>query len=225
MLLLTTYSPAKDAENYVRTLFDLAYKHHGDVKRNQAILEGITIDGIRGILADATNRETALECITELLEGHSERSNLEQKAASLQNEWLTRGKQIIFQLEALYGLPCPFDQIDIDLTTIPSCPYDYAKKRIFVHAEPGIQTQFRILSHELNHFFFYFKYAKSLSSRLEKRQLETLKESLTVFTNPEQRPYPEAAPLVEKYIAKGIKTIEDAIEAGVEFFSKTSLIG
>lgn len=216
MILTASYSPEKDAENYIRTLFDRAYHHYGDGQRNQKILAEIENEEIRNLLTEGTDREIVLSGVTDLLSQQPTRTTFEKKATDIQETWNQRGAQIIFQLEALYGLKCPFENITIDLTTISSCPYNYQKRQIFVHAIPGIQAQLRILSHELNHFFFYWKYAEKLSAVLDKNQLELLKESLTVFTNPEQSPYPNAKKLVEAYIASQVDTIDKAVEIGIK---------
>lgn len=217
MLLTASYSPANDAENYTRTLFDQAYHHYGDTQRNQNILAEIENEKIRALLTKGTIRDEVFSGITEILEKQPARSSLDEKARALQEAWKERGDQIIFQLESLYEIPCPFEQVTTDLTTISSCPYQYKKRQIFIHAMPGIQAQLRILSHELNHFFFYWKYTEKLSVVLNKEELETLKESLTLFTNPEQKPYPNAKLLIEQYLVTGADSIEKAIEVGTAF--------
>lgn len=58
-----------------------------------------------------------------------------------------------------------------------------------VFGETTIKRQLQILTHELNHFMFYY-YFGALKERLGKERFESIKEALTVFTNPEEKGYP-----------------------------------
>jgi hypothetical protein len=222
MILTISYFPKKDAENYIRTFFDHAYEYFGQNERTQKLLNEISLPEIKSIFLEGKDRNATFESVTKILESNPSIPELIQKAKALEEIWKKLGDQIVFQLESLYGINCPFGEVHVDLTTLTVCPYDYKNKQIFVHALPGPQAQLRILSHELNHFFFYYKYTEQLSHVLNREQFELLKESLTIFTNPEQAPKPNEISLRKQYIDLKAKTIDEAVEIGRTFLNRAS---
>lgn len=215
--ITVSYTPAKDAENHVHAIFDNVYNTYGRTRMKERLLTKVELDVVKKILETGENRDEALQAITTMFTDRSDRGALEQKAKDLEATWSKLGDQIVLQLEALYNQNCPFDIVHIDLTTLPICPYNFKEKQIFVHAAPGIQTQLRILSHELNHFFFYHVYSNDLGQKLGKEKFELLKESMTIFTNPEQGGKPDEEPLRKLYIKKRTRSLNEAVKIGSDF--------
>ncbi len=107
----------------------------------------------------------------------------------LELAWKNEGSRIEDQLQKLYERKVPFKLIKIYLSSLPICPYNFEKRWIMVFGETTIKRQLQILTHELNHFMFYY-YFGALKERLGKERFESIKEALTVFTNPEEKGYP-----------------------------------
>ncbi|MEK7606621.1 MAG: hypothetical protein AAB444_00250 [Patescibacteria group bacterium] len=217
MQLSATYEPVKDAENYIRAIFDAAYMPHGYVGLTEKLLGMIEIAEIKDILMRKGDRAETMEKITVLLAESHEGIALDERARQLEDAWGHLGDQVIFQLEVLYGREWPFEAVHVDLTTLPICPYDFKARRIFVNARLDVRCQLRILSHELNHFLFYAAYSNDLFEKLGREKFELLKESMTIFTNPEQVGKPNEEPLRKLYVDKGVMTIGEAVDAGVNF--------
>lgn len=221
MKLTASYNPKRDAENHVRAIYDQIYKSYGRADMREKLLGQIKSSAIKEALEQAKTREEALGRIAVELENIHQQNNgeLSAKAEKLTNAWEKVGKQIEWQLSFLYQQKFPFEEVVIDLTTIPMCPYDFKAKRIFVHAQAPTQIQLSILAHELNHFMFYFYYPK-LRDELGDAKFELLKESLTLFTNPEQTGKPDEMPLRELFMSKSYANLDEAIEDGKQFLSK-----
>lgn len=217
MNLTVSYDPIRDTENYLRAIYDAAYLAHGREGMVERLLGLIENEAIKNALKQKGEREQVSKTIVKLLDESPGKSELGEKAHALENAWVRLGDQVIFQLEALYDREWPFEHVHVDLTTLPICPYDFKAKRIFVHATPSSQTQLRILSHELNHFMFYDVYSKDLHEKLGKEKFELLKESVTIFTNPEQAGKPDEEPLRKLYIEKSVKSISGAVKIGVDY--------
>lgn len=219
MKLIVSYNPDKDAENHVRAICDSTYLAHGRQDMKEKLLASVESDAIRSALSSGGSREEIKAMVTKLLSEAPGRAVLDEKAKKLEAAWGSLGDQVIFQIESIYDKDWPFDEIYVDLTTLPICPYDYKGRRIFVHALPSPQAQLRILSHELNHFMFYDTYAGGLVATLDREKLELLKESLTIFTNPEQEGKPNERPLRGYFLEKRIRSVEEAVAAGKEFLA------
>lgn len=95
---------------------------------------------------------------------------------------------------------------------MPICPYNFEKKWIIVFAGASIEKQLQILTHELNHFMFYH-YFGELKKEIGEEELESLKEVLTVLTNPEEKGYPDQQEL-RIWLLWQNKTIPEIIEDG-----------
>ena len=215
MKLTASYNPARDAENHVRAIYDQIYKSHGRTDMREKLLGQVESPAIREALEQAKTREEALERVTAELTGIHQKNNgeLGVKAEKLMAAWEKAGKQIEWQLAFLYQQKFSFEEVSIDLTTIPICPYNFKTKQIFVHAKAPVQIQLNILAHELNHFMFYFYYHK-LREELGDDKFELLKESLTLFTNPEQAGKPDEKPLRGLFLSKSYNNLNEAIEDG-----------
>lgn len=70
--------------------------------------------------------------------------------------------------------------------------------------------------HELNHFMFYRYYLK-LRDKLGIEKFELLKESITLFTNPEREGKPDEAPLRRLFMGKSYKNMDEAIKDGATY--------
>lgn len=217
MKLTASYDPAKDAENHVRAILDAAYLPHGRVGFTEKLLGMVENENVKGVLARKGDRAEALGEITAILAESQDRQGLDEKACKLEDTWNSLGGQVLFQLEALYGRDWPFEGMHVHLTTLPLCSYDFKGRKIFVHAKQGVQGQLRILSHEMNHFLFYAAYANDLSARLGQEKFELLKESMTIFTNPEQAGKPNEEPLRKLYIEKRVRSLDEAVQLGTDF--------
>jgi hypothetical protein len=217
MKLTVAYNPAKDAENHMKAIFDAAYMPYGQVDLPGKLLGMVANEAIKGLLAQKGDRADTLGKITDILAESQGRPELDEKARKLEEAWVKSGDQVIFQLETLFGRDWPFKAIGVTLTTLPICPYDFKARTIFVYATSGPQSQLRILSHELNHFLFYVVYANDLSSKLGKEKFELLKESVTIFTNPESAGKPHEEPLRKLYMEKGVRGLDEAVRIGAEF--------
>lgn len=217
MKLTASYDPAMDAENHMRAIFDEAYLPHGYVGLKEKLLGMVEIEAVKVLLMNKGDRTETLNKIIAILAESQRRPELEDKARRLEEAWGSFGGQVIFQLEALYNRDWPFEAIHVVLTTLPICPYDFKARRIFVHAKPGIQSQLRILSHELNHFMFYVVYTKDLFEKLGKEKFELLKESMTIFTNPEQAGKPNEEPLRKLYLEKRVRNLDEAVRLGADY--------
>ena len=222
MHLTVSYDPAKDAENHVRAIFDAAYTSRGRGDMRERLLPGVRLEAVRAALVEGGERDVVLAKVTDLLAAAPDCAAIESGGVtSLENAWAKFGDQVIFQIEALYGRDWPFESVHVDLTTLSICPYNFKERRIFVHykdsSPSGLREQLRILSHELNHFMFYTVYAEELSEKLDREKFELLKESVTIFTNPEWSGSPDEEPLRKLYIEKRARTLDEAVRVGVEF--------
>lgn len=217
-----SYNPAKDAENYVWSVFKFSHISHGYVNLRDILLSGITNEKVRGFIENGKDVDEVRNNITDALGSDPERTEWENKAVQLSESWNELGDQIVFTLESLYGMDNPFDEVTVDLTTLPICPYNFKERQIYVSAKPSVQFQLRILLHELNHFFFYWKYAKDYSEKLGKEKFELLKESMTIFTNPEQKGKPNEEPLRKHFIENKVRIIDDVVKLGAEFLLSNS---
>lgn len=220
MKLIVNYDPVKDAENYFRGFYDSSILAHGRKGMKEKLLSTVTSDKLKKILINVEEKSIFLDKVTGFLSNNSNCLVFDRKAKELEEKWNDVGSQIIFQLNVLYGIVCPFDKIYIDLTTLPFCPYDFKKRQIFVHASVGIQTQLAILSHELNHFYFYWVYSSDLWKRLGMEKFELLKESMTIFTNPAQLAKPAEIELRQLFIEKGVRNIAEAVALALEHWGK-----
>jgi hypothetical protein len=218
--LTASYSPDIDAENYARAFFDNYILSHGRGDMTEYLKKLIKNENILTILNNSKDGNSAKTSLTDLLTNNDENNSLQEKALKLESEWLKLGDQIILTLENLFQAPCPFSKIHIDLTTLPFCPYDYKNKHIFVYANTDIQSQMRIILHELNHFFFYSMYPNLPLKNNRPELYELLKESLTLFSNPEQAGKPNEQKLRDYYIQNNIRSIKQAVEMGSKYLER-----
>ncbi len=220
--LTASYSPDIDAENYTRAFFDNYIISHGRGDMAEYLKKLIKNENILTILNNSKDGNSAKASLTNLFTNNDENKSLQDIALKFESEWLNLGDQIIFTLENLFKISCPFEAVHIDLTTLRLCPYDYRKKRIFVYANTDIQSQMRIILHELNHFFFYSLYHNLPLKKHNHEMYELLKESLTLFSNPEQTGKPNEKQLREYFIKNNIDSIEKAVDLGSIYLDSTT---
>lgn len=222
MVIKATYDPKFDANNYIRAIFDKAHLEHGRKNMQDDLINSIESEKIKTAITKSTDRDKTLKDIENILaENYQADTEYFKNRVDKLNLFLSKlGAQIKVQLVFLYQKPFPFKKISVYLTTMPLCPYNYKEKYIYVYAKTNPQNQARILVHELNHFMFYYYYS-DLAPKLGKEKFELLKESLSIYTNPEQEGKPNEKPLRELFIKKQPKTLEQAIKIGVEYLLQT----
>lgn len=220
MHITIIYSTQKDADNYLNGVFEFKHFKHGRKNIREDLLSKINPILSAGI-KKAKDKEEAKKLISVFLEKWQKENSkyIESTIKDLESEWNRTEKDIIKKLDMLYQKPFPFDQITIYLTSLPLCPYSYKDKYLYVYLNKSPEKQAKIILHELNHFMFYF-YHPELKEKLGHEKYELLKESLSYFSNPEQKGKPNEKELREFYSSKEWKNLDDAIKSGVDFLSK-----
>ncbi|MDO8570066.1 MAG: hypothetical protein Q7R97_00585 [Candidatus Daviesbacteria bacterium] len=190
MKIRVVYSLLIDTNIYMNSIYQFAWLKHGREDMQKKLLSKYPID-FQEQLQSAKNTKQAKVIIRKYLKNNYKNNQLlyKQSAKLLTKVWKKEEKKIIEQLETLFNNKFPFEKITIFFTTAPICPYNYNKRWIAVVCKATPEIQINILKHELNHFMFYFYYSE-LKMTLTTEKFESLKESLTVFTNPEEQGYP-----------------------------------
>jgi len=121
--------------------------------------------------------------------------------------------KIISKLESVYQQKFPFNKIAVFLTTIPICPYNY-QDRWFMVSSTDKKQIIKTATHELNHFMFYYYYADHLKQKnISSKNIEIIKESLAILTNPEGNPNkPDVLPLEKIILSHTDKSIDQIID-------------
>ena len=211
------YSFKKDSKNYINSVYQFSYFLHGRKNIKNKLLQNIDI-AAQEIIVKSENKEFAYNKIYEYLKERYNRDKFEivNSIKNLRNILDNSKKLIINKLENLYKNKVVFEKVTIYLTTIPVCPHNYKEKYFFVYLleKPSIQSN--IVLHELNHFMFYFYYSHLLS-KLGMEKFELLKESLTFFTNPEQKGKPNEKELRDFFSGRKWESIDSAIKEAVKF--------
>ncbi len=83
-----------------------------------------------------------------------------------------------------------------------------------VFGRANTRKQLQIITHELNHFMFYY-YFGELKNELGKEKFESLKEALTIFTNPEEKGYPNQKRIRNQLAKQKVKSIPKIVQSGV----------
>lgn len=218
MLVKIIYDPKFDANNYIRAIFDKEHLKHGRENMYENLLNSIESEKIRLCLTEVEDREQALKIIVGILtEAYKKQKiNFDDRIKLLSTAWRSVGSQIEAQLEFIYKKSFPFKKIRVYLTTLSLCPYNYKEKYIYIYLKTSPKNQVRVMTHELNHFMFYYYYS-DIAAKLGKEKFELLKESLTVFTNPEQEGKPKEKILRELFIKKQPTTLKQAINIGTKY--------
>lgn len=214
MKLNITYSPEKDAQNHVNTVYKFRFLKHGREDIQQKLLSKLP-SKLQEVITSATSDTDAHDKILKFLKAwQKQQPNLINNSINnLQFYWNKTGSAIIKSLEFFYQKPLPFDEITIYLTMAPISPYSFEGKYIFIFAQIPPMGQVGTILHELNHFMFYHYYPE-LKDKLGEEKYELLKESLTFFTNPNQIGKPDEDKLRQLYASKNWSSVEEIINAG-----------
>lgn len=189
-MLKATYSIDKDILNYLNVFGGFKYLKHG---RNIALMkltEGFPQEFLRKFSRDL-KREEAIEIVRGYLR-YQHPFLFEYIARVIRHLQIlldSHEGEIVNKLETLYGTKFPFANIDMYITTLKICPHNYGEKWFMVSIYGDKDNHLKTTLHELNHFMFYY-YFGNLEKKLGTVKFESLKEALTVLTNPEEEGYP-----------------------------------
>src|SRR3989344_7387465 len=205
------YSLERDIGNYVNALYRFKWLKHGRGDIQEKLLAPFP-KPFKHHLEKAKNENQARQVSAVLLEkSYTERKRRFSKVAKkLEYAWQKEGSKIEKKLQDVFTKKIPFKKINFYLTSLPICPYNYKERWIMIFANIPTERQLQILTHELNHFMFYY-YFGNLESELSKEKFESLKEALTVFTNPEEKGYP-AQQKLRAWLVKEEGTIPEIIK-------------
>lgn len=212
MRIKVIYSLQHDIDNYTDSLYRFRWNKHGRENIQEVLLKPFSED-FKKSLKKATNKKEAQKIVEKfLLQGLDGRKQTYLAVANnLETAWKESGDAIIKKLEKIYGKEVPFNLITVYLSSIPICPYNFKQRWIYAFAGTSTQRQLRILTHELNHFMFLFHFG-NLKDKVGNDNFESLKEALTVFTNPEEKGYP-AQQKLRTWLNKQKGTVSEIITA------------
>jgi hypothetical protein len=195
MDIIVEYSLEKDIWNYLHALYKFSWLKHGRNEIQEKLLAPFPTP-FKNKLKQAKDEEGAKQIVKKYLsENLGNRQLRYQKVAGeLKTAWLENKRQVESRLEEIYQEKIPFETLTIYLSTLPISPYNFKEKWIIVYGEASRERQIQITVHELNHFLFYHFYYH-WKEKLGTENFESLKEALTVFTNPEEKGYPKEAKL------------------------------
>jgi len=211
MQLKVTYSFERDINNYVDSLYHFRWDKHGREDLQENLLKPFPYV-FKKALKESVNKEAAEKVIEKYLlkNINRRRKTFLSVAKNLKIAWKENKTSIINNLEKIYGKNFPFKSLTVYLSSIPICPYNFNERWIYIFAGTSTQRQLRILTHELNHFMFLY-YFGSLKDNIGNSNFESLKEALTVFTNPEEPGYP-AQQKLRTWLKKQKGTVSEIIE-------------
>lgn len=210
MQIKVTYSFGHDVGNYFNSIYKFRWFKHGRKRIQEELLKGLPTSFKKSLVNAKKDREAKEAIKGYLLKEFDNRKNLYKSISSkLQDEWSLKKEAIESNLEKVYGKRIPFKTIGIYLTSLPISPYKFPEW-ILIYAEMPAKRQLEVITHELNHFMFYY-YFGSLKEKLGLKKFEMLKEALTVFTNPEEKGYPSEKKL-RAWLKEQKGTVTEIIE-------------
>lgn len=206
MKINVSFSLQHEIDNYLDSLWKFKWEKHGRQNIQERLLGPFPI-WFKDKLNRAQTEKEARTVISEYIKQNilTKGKKYKDTSTNLENVWESQKAKILAGLESIYGYTIPFKKLTVYLTSIPICPYSYKELWIMVSTNASTNEQLNIISHELNHFMFYY-YFPQLKKRLGIRKYESLKEALTVFTNPEEKGYPS-----QKKLRGWLKTQEGTI--------------
>lgn len=212
MEFVVKYSIKKDIDNYLCAVWDFRYLRHGRKNIQKKLLKFFP-RSFKNALQKSTTKKEASLLIRDYLNFISLKfaPPLEIAIKYLQEVLNNEKDNIIHMLERLYTKPFPFKKIVVFITTLTICPYNYQEKWFMVSKYGSKSGHLKIVKHELNHFMFYY-YFGYLKKELGFEKFESLKEALTVFTNPEEKGYP-AQQKLRAWLAKQNESIQEIIKS------------
>lgn len=100
------------------------------------------------------------------------------------------------------------------MTSNVVCPYNPDEQYFYVRWTT-YDIQLRTANHELNHFMFHYYYG-DLEKEMGDEKWNILKESMTLFTEPNNPGYPAEEELRKMYMSKRWSNVDEIIVAGKE---------
>ena len=208
MKISVSYSFAHEVGNYFNSVYRFRWARHGNETLDQKLQAGLSRDFVKS-LSNCKDDPLAKQVIKEYLLKTDNQHNYLEISRKLEETWKANGKQIEKKLGRIYGKPFPFKTMNVYLTSIPINPYHYPDW-IMVYAFMPVEKQLRVLGHELNHFMFYY-YFRDMEAQLGKEKFESLKEALTVLSEPEREGYP-AQREMRMWLRKQEGTVEEILK-------------
>lgn len=184
------YSLKRDVDNYLNSVWKFRYLKHGREGISGDLVKQFPQDFIEGLKKIKRKHEASKFVRTFLQSQHPFLAEYIRRVGKhLQVALDEERPKIVRKLEDVYNKKFPFNKIDVFITTLKICPYDFRKRWFMVSVYGNPKNHVNTALHELNHFMFYH-YFGCLKEKLGKEKFESLKEALTVFTNPEEKGYP-----------------------------------
>ncbi len=214
MKIIVDYSLDLDTWNYLRSVYRFVWYIHGRSNLQKKLLSALPEDLVADLKStkdEKQARKTIKKFLLKNIEVRKKKYFL--IAQNIESAWEKESFEIETKLEKLYENKIPFRSIKIFLSTLPICPYNFEKKWIMVFGETNTKKQLQIITHELNHFMFYY-YFGEIKNELGKEKFESLKEALTVFTNPEEKGYPNQKRIRDWLSKQKRRSIPEIIKSG-----------
>ena len=190
MLINISFSLQYEIDNYLNSLWKFKWEKHGRQNYQEKLLKPFPV-WFKNKLKQAKTKSEAGKVIGGFIQENilTKAKKYKDLSANLEKTWKLKQIETLSKLESVYGNPVPFNKLTVYLTSIPICPYSFKEGWIMVFANAPIDEQISTIRHELNHFMFYY-YFPQMKKSLGINKYESLKEALTVFTNPEEVGYP-----------------------------------
>lgn len=209
MQIKVTYSKEKDIDNYINSVWRFKWNKHGRKGIREKLLDPFP-ENFKKNLTAAEDEYMARDVVNKFLQNDIT-AQMENIASALSGGWDEKGAEIISKLEKVYGGEVPFPVLTIYLTTLQISPYNYNQKWIMVAAHRTIDRQLYTITHELNHFMFYYYFPPEKLGIKSKQEYESLKEALTVLTSPEEQGYP-AQQKLRAWLKKQKGTVREILQ-------------
>lgn len=178
------YDVCKDAENYIKILFN-KYPDRGGGKDMEKFLFRFLYPSVLKKIKEAQNQEEAEKIIIEFLENWYKNNKLviQLNTDALVKLWETKRKYFFKGLKNLFGKELDWKEVKIYFTTLSKCPYYFKEKWFMVDIRSGLEVQLQLIYHELFHFVFFEYYFDYCQDKLNPKQIDILKEALVVLLN------------------------------------------
>ncbi len=217
-----SYSEEKDISNYLNALWKSPWtdygKSHYEIGKKYLSIE--YLDSLK----NAPSKIKAVKIIKNYWK--NTRSSTFTNDIELLSKWFGNilneegGTRIIKTLENAYQRKFPFKQINVYLTTLFSCPYNYEEKWFMVGRNSSLLWLLSTSLHELNHFMFYYYFNQNLENQgFSQSQREHLKEALAILTSDdskENQEKPQVIPIQNFIKENKDRSIDKIIELVLE---------
>jgi len=181
------YDINKDAQNWVETVKDIEPSWGIDYKKE---IEMVSKDLKQKILK--SNKKKAILLVKDYFKSlpyfSFKKEIIFSEIKAIEKVWGKKEKQFFEILEKITRKPIFLDKFTAYFTTMFICPYDEKHYKWFMLSMwHSIPFQITTICHEILHFQFLYYYADFCKRKgLKKKQIETLKESLTILLNAEE---------------------------------------